>query len=296
VSVQSAPGQGSRFTVTLPREIAAVPRVREAPALRRAAEPSTAEDRTVLIVDDDESIRRLLALELEPYGVRVLEAGNADEGIRIAREVKPDVILLDVLMPRVSGWDALRSLKESPETRAIPVIIMSVVENRAYGLALGAVDYLVKPLGRSELLGALTRAGVLASRRPLLVVDDDPDVRALLEQELAASGYSVRSVDGGAAALAHLERETPAAVLLDLIMPPPDGFDVLYRIREDPRLRDLPVIVITAKELTEEDRKRLTGSALRVLRKGQDLHLLVREALRALEEKHFVAASARESG
>jgi signal transduction histidine kinase/ActR/RegA family two-component response regulator len=163
VTVQSAPGHGSRFTVTLPRELAAAPRGREEPAPRRGAEPATAGDRTVLIVDDDESIRRLLALELEPYGVRVIEAGDAGECIQIAREVKPDVILLDVLMPGVNGWDALRALKESPETRGIPVIVLSVVENRAYGLALGAVDYLIKPLGRSELLGALTRAGVLSS-------------------------------------------------------------------------------------------------------------------------------------
>jgi CheY-like chemotaxis protein len=125
---------------------------------------------------------------------------------------------------------------------------------------------------------------VLASRRPLLVVDDDPDVRALLEQELVSAGYSVQSVDGGAAALAVLERETPAAVLLDLLMPPPDGFEVLYRIRGDERLRHLPVIVITAKELSADERARLSGSAQRVLRKGQDLRALVREALHALEE------------
>lgn len=292
VSVRSAPGQGSRFTVTLPLALPAPP-LREEPA--PVPGPAAEGRRTVLIVDDDEGIRRLLALELEPYGVRVLEAAEGALGLKLAREEKPDVILLDVLMPRVNGWDALRALKESPETRAIPVIILSVVENRAYGLSLGAVDYLVKPLGKSELLGALTRAGVLTTRRPLLVVDDDPDVRALLEHELVGSGYAVRTADGGEAALAELERETPAAVLLDLLMPPPDGFDVLHRIRHDDRLRDVPVIVITAKELGAPERELLSGSAQRVLRKGQDLRRLVREALEILEEGPVGSSAARES-
>jgi len=285
VSLVSRPGEGSRFLLDFPIEMTEAEAPRPAPAPPLEEPPHGLGRRKVLIVDDDESIRRLLALELGPYGVQVLEASEGAEGLRIAREEKPDVILLDVLMPRVDGWQSLRALKESPETRGIPVIILSVVENRAFGLALGAVDYLVKPLGRPELLGALTRAGVLASRRPVLVVDDDPDVRALLEQELVSAGYVVHSVDGGAAALDVLERETPGAVLLDLLMPPPDGFEVLYRIREDERLRHLPVIVITAKELSADERGRLSGSAQRVLRKGQDLRALVREALRALEVK-----------
>lgn len=285
VSVESARGRGSRFTVTLPREAPGV-----------GLEPLAAEDRaermgvrTVLVVDDDEGVRRLLAMELEPYGVRILEAQDGAEGVRIARAEKPDVVLLDVLLPRLSGWEALRALKESPETRAIPVIILSVVENRAFGLSLGAFDYLVKPLGRPELLSSLARAGVLASRGHVLVVDDEPDVRALLEQELVAAGFRARGAGSGAAALSELERERPSAVLLDLIMPPPDGFEVLYRIRENPKLKDLPVVIITAKELAPEDYARLNGSAQRILRKGRDLRPIVREVLTTIEESRSAA-------
>ncbi|MEO8189743.1 MAG: response regulator [Acidobacteriota bacterium] len=286
ISVESSPGTGSRFTLTLPREAPAAASPRAAPAL----ETDRPGIRTVLVVDDDEGVRRLLSLELEPYGLRVLEAGDGAAGVRLARSEKPDVILLDVLMPRMSGWDALRELKEAPETRGIPVILLSVVENRAFGLSLGALDYLVKPLGRSELLDSLARAGVLASRGHILVVDDDADVRTVLEQELVAAGFRPKGVGSGAAALAELDRERPTAVILDLMMPPPDGFEVLYRIRENPRWRDLPVVIVTAKELTSEDHARLNGSAQRVLRKGKDLRALVREILETIEEPRAATA------
>ncbi|MEP6768072.1 MAG: response regulator [Acidobacteriota bacterium] len=287
VSLESEPGQGSRFTVTLPLHAAPLPAPSAAPVFERDR-PGT---RTVLIVDDDEGVRRLLSLELEPYGLRVLEAGDGAEGVRLAKVERPDVVLLDVLMPRMSGWDALRELKESPETRGIPVIVLSVTENRALGLALGAFDYLVKPLGRPELLSSLGRAGVLASRGHVLVVDDDPDVRAVVEQELVAAGFRPKGVGGGAEAMVELERERPAAVLLDLMMPPPDGFEVLYRIRENPKWRDLPVVIVTSKELTPEDHARLNGSAHRVLRKGKDLQSLVREVLATIEETRAASAA-----
>jgi CheY-like chemotaxis protein len=193
-------------------------------------------------------------------------------------------VLLDVLMPQMDGWEALRELKANPETRSIPVIVLSVVENRAYGFALGAFDYLVKPIERSMLFDVLSRAGVLASRGYVLVVDDQADVRSLLERELVAAGYRVRAASGGAEALAQIESETPSVVLLDLMMPPPDGFEVLYRLREDARWRNLPVVVVTARELSSEDLERLNGWAQRVVRKGGDPNRLVSEVLQTLEE------------
>ena len=291
ISVESVRGSGSRFTVLLPLETPA-----PAPAHEEKPAPAREEKgRTVLVIDDDENIRRLFALELEPHGVRVLEAAEGEEGLRIAHEEKPDVILLDVLMPRVNGWQALRRLKESPDTRATPVIILSVLENRAYGFSLGAFDYLVKPVGRKELLEALSRAGVIATRRPILVVDDDADVRALLEQELLAAGYPVRTAAGGDAAIEELGREVPGAVLLDLMMPPPDGFEVLHRIRENPALVDVPVLVLTAKELGDADVERLNGSAQRILRKGRDPKSAVREVLDALEDMPAAAGPVKGS-
>jgi signal transduction histidine kinase/DNA-binding response OmpR family regulator len=286
VTIESAAGEGSQFTVVLPREL---PRDDEASATtaEAAAWPVIAREdgRSVLIVDDDEGVRRLFAYELESLGVRILEAGDGRSAVEIATAERPDAILLDVLLPGVDGWETLRQLKQRPETRNIPVVILSVVDNRTFGLSLGAFDYLVKPVEVSALVDSLSRAGVLATRGHLLVVDDDADVRNLLAQGLVSAGYRVQSVEGGAEALAAMARERPSAVLLDLMMRPPDGFEVLCRMREDAELRDIPVIIVTAKDLTEKDREILRGAANRVIRKAADPTSLVSEVLRAVQEE-----------
>jgi signal transduction histidine kinase/DNA-binding response OmpR family regulator len=286
VSVESAAGQGSRFTVVLPRELPEEP---PAPAAVTEPEawpvPATQRGRTVLLVDDDEGVRRLFAYELAPLGIRILEAPDGRSALEIAVAERPDAILLDVLMPGLDGWETLRVLKERPETRNIPVVILSVVDNRAFGLSLGAFDYLVKPVEISTLLDSLSRAGVLASRGHLLVVDDDADVRQLLTQELVSAGYRVQSAAGGSEALEAMAQERPSAVLLDLMMKPPDGFEVLCRMREDPALREIPVVIVTAKELTEKDQEILSRSTQRVIRKAADPSRLVAEVLRAVEEE-----------
>jgi signal transduction histidine kinase/CheY-like chemotaxis protein len=280
ISVESARGKGARFTVLLPRELpaeAAAPS-REIPVI--PAVPDS--QKTVLIVDDDEGVREFLAFELKTYGLKILEAADGRKGLETARKEKPDAILLDILMPELDGWETLRALKQLTETRSIPVVILSVVENRAFGISLGAVEHLVKPVERPALLLALTRAGVLATKGHVLIVDDDADVRALLEQELVAAGYRARTAAGGMEALELARRERPSAVLLDLMMPPPDGFEVLYRIRQDPLLQDLPVIVVTARELTAADEKMLNHSAQRILRKSSDSAQLIEEVLESL--------------
>ncbi len=277
VFLESSPGAGSTFTVLLPLEAPA-----DAPSdapLQAIPEPDGRG--RVLLVDDDENIRKLIASELSPFGVDVIEAPDGKTGLEIAREHKPDAILLDVLMPRLDGWQTLRRLKDSAETRSIPVIMLSVVENRAFGVSLGAFDYLVKPVDRQTLFATLARAGVLATTGYVLVVDDDEDVRRIFEQDLVAAGYRVRTVAGGAEGLELMEREPPAAVVLDLMMPAPDGFEVLFRLRQRPTLHNVKVIVVTAKELTPADEERLNGSAERVIRKGADSARLVQEVLRA---------------
>ncbi len=286
VEIRSAAGEGSRFTVVLPREL---PQDDEASAgaAETAEWPIAAPQpgRSVLIVDDDEGVRRLFAYELESLGVRILEAGDGRTAVEIATAERPDAILLDVLLPGIDGWEALRLLKQRPETRNIPVVILSVVDNRAFGLSLGAFDYLLKPVETSALVDSLSRAGVLANRGHLLVVDDDPDVRNLLAQGLVSAGYRVLSAEGGAEALAAMSKERPSAVLLDLMMRPPDGFEVLCRMREDEDLRDIPVIIVTAKELTERDREILRGAAQRVIHKAANPSRLVAQVLQAVEEE-----------
>jgi signal transduction histidine kinase/DNA-binding response OmpR family regulator len=281
VSVQSASGEGSTFSAILPRELAS-----ERPAEKQLPERTTA-DRRVLIVDDDESVRRLLRYELEPYGLQVLEAADGTQALSMARDQKPDAIILDVVMPRVDGWSTLRALKSGESTRDIPVLVHSVVDNRPFGFALGAFEHLVKPVSGTAIVDALRRAGLVRGGPvgpEILVADDDPDIRRLLERELSSAGFQVRTARDGAEALEALSRQRPAAVVLDLIMPEPDGFEVLYRIRDDAAMRSLPVVVLTGKDLTSEDYARLNGSAERILRKGADLDRLVRDVLMSLGE------------
>ncbi len=185
----------------------------------------------------------------------------------------------------MDGWTTLRALKASQATRDIPVLVHSVVDNRAFGFALGAFEHLVKPVTGEEIVTTLRRSGVLAAAGgSVLVADDDPDIRSLLGRELSTAGYHVRTARDGAETLEELARERPGAVVLDLLMPEPDGFEVLYRIREDPASRMLPVIVLTGKDLTPADYARLNGSALRIIRKGADMTRLVRDVLATVSQ------------
>jgi signal transduction histidine kinase/DNA-binding response OmpR family regulator len=285
VGVQSKPGAGSTFTVTLPGELPGG----EPEAAPRPAGAFAGPARRALVVDDDESTRQLLRLELEPYGFTVIEASDGARAVEIARRERPDVMMLDVLMPRLDGWAALKSLKEHPDTRDIPVIIHSVVDDRALGISLGAFDYLVKPVQPGRLFEVLSRAGVLGFPGYVLIVDDDPDIRQLLERELQASGFRAVAAEGGSEALARIAEERPAAVLLDLLMAEPDGFEVLCRIREDPALQQVPVVIMTAKDLTPSDYERLNGSAQRILKKGADTARLVRDALGTVVQERSIS-------
>ena len=289
VSVQSAAGKGATFTVTLLRELPGGEPETVSPPPPAAGSGAR---RTVLIVDDDESTRKLLGIELEPLGFEVLEAADGQTALETARARRPDVIVLDVLLPRMDGWTVLRALKESEETRSIPVVVHSVVDNRAFGFSLGAFDYLVKPVTPGRLFEILSRAGVLGFPGYVLIVDDDADIRELLGRELQAAGFRTVAVSGGAEAMAQVEKETPSSILLDLMMPDPDGFEVIFRIRDNPVLRRIPVVVMTAKDLTPADYERLNGSAQRILAKGADMTRLVQDVLRSIGQERAGAGMA----
>jgi CheY-like chemotaxis protein len=262
--VESELGRGSVFTVRLPREVAE----RRLPALSPWAGPAVGDTRRVLVVDDEPQTREVLARGLEKDGFAVTTAGSGEEALRLAAETRPDVISLDVLMPGMDGWTVLRALKADPRTADIPVVMISMLDSQAMGYALGAADYLLKPFDRERLVAVLRRYRCQRPPCPVLVVEDDPPTREVLRRTLEANGWVVCEAVNGRQGLAAVASNRPELVLLDLMMPEMDGFEFLAELRRTGPGRDVPVVVVTAKDLTEEDRLRLKGAAGPVLQKG----------------------------
>jgi signal transduction histidine kinase/DNA-binding response OmpR family regulator len=271
--------RGSTFLVWLP---AAAPgevvKPRTTPALLRPTPvkveseqaPSPAADAPlVLVVEDDPHIATVLRTYLEADGYRIEVADDGHEAIQAARRLAPFAITLDISLPKLDGWSVLNALKRDEVTASIPVVVVSIVDNRDFGLVLGATDYLVKPIDHDRLRGVLNSLDGL--RTPgdgsVLIVDDDPALRDVLSSLLAEDGWRVATAADGEAALAAVQQERPTAMVLDLMMPRVDGFEVLQALRGQPTTRDLPVIVVTAKDLTDEDRERLARNAERVILK-----------------------------
>lgn len=261
VKVQSEPGVGSTFVVTLP---AVCPIAGETPSPERAEGTAG----TVLVIDDERTTHDLLERELGVRGYRVVHAGGGREGLHLAREVRPDAITLDIIMPEFDGWAVLRELKADAELRSIPVVLVTILGDREMGYALGAADYLTKPVDPDALLGALGRFHAGNGDVPVLVVDDDPMTREMLRRILSKRGWSVAEAADGTAALSILGRTRPAAVVLDLMMPGMDGFEVLDTMRREAKWRDIPVVVVTAKDLSAEEVTWLNQHAERVFQKG----------------------------
>jgi signal transduction histidine kinase/CheY-like chemotaxis protein len=265
IQLHSEFGRGSTFTVRLPRQGGPA---RPAPGYAAMAAELTPVSPLVLVVDDEKTTRELITRGLEKEGFRLLAAGSGDEALRLARERKPDVISLDVLMPGMDGWTVLRSLKADPITASIPVVMVSMLDNRDIGHALGAADYLTKPFDRQKLVTALRRFRREGSLRPVLVVEDDAPTREVIRRALERDGWAVSEAENGRRGLQSVARQVPDLIVLDLMMPEMDGFEFVAELRKSESGRKIPVVVVTAKEITEEDRRRLNGQVRRVLHKG----------------------------
>ena len=261
ISAESEAGSGSRFTITLPAHSA------EPAETSGNAVPPGRTKNTVLVVDDDSSARDLLSRVLRKEGFYTLTASNGQEALRLAREAQPVAITLDVMMPGMDGWTVLSTLKSDPQTTEIPVIIVSIVDDKNLGYSLGASDYLTKPIDRERFSAVLDKYRCAHGDCPVLVVEDDEAVRHTLGSVLEKHGWIVSEAANGAAALAMMEKETPELILLDLIMPEMDGFEFIAQLRQREAWRSIPVIVVTAKDLSPEDLARLNGDVERVLRK-----------------------------
>jgi PAS domain S-box-containing protein len=270
ISVESEFGKGSRFTFTL---LAAEPTSEVQPVVEppKGSVPAASGRLTplVLIVDDESSSRELLASYLEPeYSLVMAKSGV--EAIKKAQQLRPDAITLDVLMPGNNGFESLASLRKNPDTANIPVIIVSIVDQKQVGFALGADDYLVKPVRRSALVEAIRRHVPLPADddSSILLVDDDPRALELLQETLRSAGYETQGVRSGARALEVLANKAVGAILLDLLMPGMDGFGVIRHVRQEATLKELPILVMTGKTLTAEEAALLSRETQALLQKN----------------------------
>jgi signal transduction histidine kinase/DNA-binding response OmpR family regulator len=274
VTVRSVAGEGSVFTIKLPAVMrAAEPEPVAAPAPGEgfmAGDPLPADASCILVIDDDPVQRDLMQRFLGREGFRVLVAEGGEEGLRLAREMQPVAITLDVMMPGMDGWTVLAALKADPAVRGIPVVMLTMVDDPNRGFTLGAAGFATKPVNRgrlSRLLRKYSSAGVAGG---VLVVDHDDAARALLRAMLETEGWNVREAENGKAALARMEEERPQLVLLDLLMPEMDGFEFTERVRQHDTLRSVPIVVVTSHDLSREERQRLNGYVETVVQKAGD--------------------------
>jgi CheY-like chemotaxis protein len=221
-----------------------------------------------LAIDDNPDVVAIVRENLADAGYQVVGASTAAEGLAKAQELRPSAITLDIVLPDRDGWQVLHDLKQDPATRDIPVIMLTIVDNKAMGFRLGAADYLVKPLDSAALLATLARMAPIGDRPArLLIVDDDPHVHEMVGQLLEERPYVLRSAADGVEALGQVEQEKPDAILLDLMMPRLDGFGVLSQLRQDASTSDIPVIILTSKMLTAAEKAVLQASAQQVIQK-----------------------------
>ena len=266
VRVESEPGRGSTFFFILPDNAGATD-----PALEVAETSEQGDGPLVLVVEDSEPAAALLAETLRRARYRVVVERDGERTVQRAIELRPHAITLDLMLPKVDGWDVLRALKDTPATRDIPVVVISVLDDHSVGFALGADDYLVKPVGREALLnvmGGLGRAGVHEGGPLVVLAVDDDEVAQQLLKEMLEPQFSVLAAADGYAGLEIARSRQPDVMILDLTMPGLSGFEVVTRLKADPATREMPIVILTARQLNEADRKRLSGNVSRVMQKG----------------------------
>jgi CheY-like chemotaxis protein/anti-sigma regulatory factor (Ser/Thr protein kinase) len=282
INVTSEFGQGSTFTVRIPATMKLAPVLQE----QISSEVSFLSEGhgIILVIDDDLIIRELLKNYLSRLGYSVAAAATGEEGLKLANKLRPDAILLDVKMPGLDGWRVLSTLKSDPLLSDIPIIMTSVAEERHKGYALGATDYLVKPVGRDQLATILKKYHIGDdSQRLIMLVDDDRMTREVMASRLKDQGWRVFKAENGKVALEHLEDKKPALILLDLLMPEMDGFEFLTRLRQNQKWRAIPVVVLTSANLSTQDQAHLHGYVDTIVQKEScdrdELLLLIQKQL-----------------
>jgi CheY-like chemotaxis protein len=294
VAVESAVGKGSCFTIWLPL------RGPEAGTLTSPGGPAvTAVDlpvgaRTALVVEDDYKAAELIRVQLEAEGFRVLHATSAEAALELAAKHPLSLITLDINLPDMDGWELLGRLKQLPELRRIPVVIISVVSDRNKGFALGATAVMQKPVSRQELYETLVDLGLFPVSRgrssTVLIVDDDPKAVDLIAVRIVGLARTVLRAFGGREAIEIARRELPDLIVLDLMMPDVNGFDVVDALNEQADTTRIPILVVTAKQVTAEDRAKLSGSVTTIMEKADfDRERFTAEVRRAMYGRQLIA-------
>ncbi len=269
--VSSEVGKGSIFMLTLPVCFGEGNSQATSEIMEESIPSEKEKDsQMILVIDDNLDAINLMKQNLEEAGYKVITATSGDEGIAKAKKYQPFVITLDIVMPKKDGWQVMHDLKAHPATRDIPVVVVTIVNKKKLGLRLGAADYLLKPLDEKQVLESLERfATPKNGNKPksLLVVDDDPNVVDMIKQTISEGVYRVSTAMDGEEALQKIAQDPPDVILLDLMMPKMDGFEVIDSLKADMRCRDIPVIVLTAKLLSKSERDMLSQSAAKIIQK-----------------------------
>jgi len=291
LTVRSRTGEGSTFTMRIPVLLpdADAEKPAEALPVKTNAELEairvSGEGRTVLVIDDDPEAQDIVERFLRKDGFEVATACSGEEGLHLAHILKPAAITLDVMMPDMDGWSVLRALKANPVLQDIPVVMLTMVDDKSKGYTLGATDYLTKPVDRNQLHSALARYCIPGESCSVLLVEDDKPTREIMAHTLEKAGWQVREAGNGREALDQLTQEKPRLILLDLMMPVMDGFDFLLEMRANTEWQNIPVIVLTAKDLTEEDRRTLSGRVEQIVEKGARPHEYVVNLIRQVIDR-----------
>jgi len=292
VRIDSEPGQGSTFSFTLPVVARAAIDPQPTASQLQLQEIATRPGERVLVVEDDALAYELIASALGSAGYVSVRARHGEEAIRLARESRPVAITLDLVLPGLDGWEVLKRLKSDDLTRDIPVVIISMIENRELGVALGADDYFVKPVDRTRLLDRIRKLTFdRLPRARLLLIDDDPAVHALLEEELAALGYTIEGAFSGESGVLAARNAMPDLIILDLMMPGMSGFEVANALKEDLATANIPILVLTSKDISADERRELQAKVTTFVEKGKSARdNLVRE-IRRLERRRQGAST-----
>jgi signal transduction histidine kinase/DNA-binding response OmpR family regulator len=264
INLKSKEGEGTTFTVTIPKVVKEL----KEDTSELTTTIDTENPYTILVIDDDNNAQDMMKKYLQKQGISILQAKSGEEGLKLAIEHMPDAITLDVMMPEMDGWEVLSAIQANDKIKNIPVIMLTMADEPDLGFSLGATDYLTKPVNWNQLSSILKKHQIQSNSESIMIVEDDEITRDMLRKSLESNNFKVKSAINGKEALEKIKIAKPGLIILDLMMPEMDGFEFSEKLRENKDWLDIPVVVITAKDLTKEDHSRLKGNVEAIMQKG----------------------------